>query len=196
MVELAVPEDALGFDPLRGLFDGLRADAAAMDAALLSAFDESGRFEDAEVTRDGRGADFVWLGEFADRGLAAAESLDDAASDGIGEGAENGVEIGGAFLGHTFLRRAASLNHVVNYMLFGRLGRGENPFEVRRRACRDVECDELGDVVVVEFPDGLLQFLDERRRGLDHQERLGFVVHGIPPSVDGADARDDVDAGG
>jgi len=90
-----------GFDdPAGGVDHGAGVEAAAVNASLFAARDEAGALEDAQVARDGGGADAVGGGEVADRGFAAGELADDAAADGIGEGLEDGVEGRLVFINH------------------------------------------------------------------------------------------------
>lgn len=96
-VELGFPEAAIGFDPGGGILHWLRRQAAAVDAALDFAAEQSGRFENAQVLGDGGERNVEGRCEFGDGGFAEGQAREDSAAGGISEGPEGRVEgsIGG-----------------------------------------------------------------------------------------------------
>jgi hypothetical protein len=56
-IELGFPEDPIGFDPRAGVFHVLGSEAAAVDAAINFAAEQTGGFENPKVLGDGREGD-------------------------------------------------------------------------------------------------------------------------------------------
>jgi hypothetical protein len=91
-VELILPEDAVEGEPVGGLLHGRDGETAHADATYFLLGDEASLLEYAEVLHDGGHRDLVWANEFGDRGLAALESGQDAATRWVAECGEGGVE--------------------------------------------------------------------------------------------------------
>jgi len=74
-------------DPGRGLFHPLLLQAAVMLASLVLSRQQSRFLEDAHVRGGRRRGDLERPGELRDRGLAGGQAREDAAADGVGQGA-------------------------------------------------------------------------------------------------------------
>lgn len=91
-VELVFPEHAVLRDPASGILHGLGREAAAVNAAVDFAFEESGGLQDAQVFRNGREGDVERRGQFGDGGLAEGQARKNGAARRIGKRAKGGVE--------------------------------------------------------------------------------------------------------
>ena len=90
---------ALGH-PLLGFFHARGAGADEVQAALAMALDEMGFFEDAEMFGETGRRDSKRLGQERDGAFAAfGETQEDAAARGVGEGGEDGGDLG-LFVNH------------------------------------------------------------------------------------------------
>src|SRR5919202_2636633 len=103
LVEACVPELAIPLDPGRLFLQSARADLAGPHAPNLLRPDEPGLLQDDNVLLHAREGHVERLGKIRDRRVCAPELLQDAASGGVREGGERGVET----------RRI--LNHLVHY---------------------------------------------------------------------------------
>src|SRR6188508_1895784 len=104
LVETCVPELAVPLNPCRLFLQSARADLAGPHAPDLLRGDEPGLLQDANVLLHARKGHVELLGEVRDRGLCTSELLQNAASGGVRESGERGIEAG-----------ARILNHVVQY---------------------------------------------------------------------------------
>src|ERR671931_1953053 len=112
LVEACVPEMAIPLDPGRLFLQSARADLAGPHAPDLLRGDEPGLLQDADVLLHAREGHVELLGKIRDRRVCASELLENAASGGVRERGERGVEAGPRIL-----------NHVVQYhdALIGRM---------------------------------------------------------------------------
>src|SRR5918993_1310714 len=123
LVEACVPELAIPLDPGRLFLQSARADLAGPHAPDLLRGDEPGLLQDADVLLHAREGHVELLGKIRDRRVRASELLENAASGGVREGGERGVETGPLIQ-----------NHVVQYdneLIGGMQGEAE-----RRCVCR------------------------------------------------------------
>lgn len=100
--ELLVPEAAVEGNPLGGIAQRRRLQAAAADAAGLAGFDQPGVDQHAQVLGDRRQRHRMRLGERGHRLLAARQISEDGATGRIRQRRERVVE-----------RRRQILNHMV-----------------------------------------------------------------------------------
>src|SRR4026209_1691508 len=108
LVETCVPELAVPLHPCRRFLQSARAALAGPHAPDLLRGDEPGLLQDANVLLHARKGHVELLGEVRDRGLCTSELLQNAASGGVRESGERGIEAG-----------ARILNHVVQYVTPG-----------------------------------------------------------------------------
>jgi hypothetical protein len=99
-VELVFPEGAVMFDPAGGVFHRLGIEAAAMNASVDFATEQSGRFEDAKMLGDGRQRNVEWGGQFRDGGFALGKTRENGAASGVGESAEGSVQEASGIVNH------------------------------------------------------------------------------------------------
>ena len=85
----------MAVQPLERAPEGAALQTAAHHAADLVAGDEPGVLQDAQMLDEAGERHAEWLGQLADRLLAAAEPGQHRAPRGIGERAEHGVELRG-----------------------------------------------------------------------------------------------------
>ena len=97
-IELAVPEFAMPADPPLGYLESVGLDAAAPDPAGFPSHHEPGSFENPKVLEEGGKGHRMRGGKLGDGGVSADQPGERGAADGIGEGAEDGVE--GAMVNH------------------------------------------------------------------------------------------------
>src|SRR5262249_21849307 len=109
LVEACVPELAIPLDPRRLFLQSARADLAGPHAPDLLRGDEPGLLQDADVLLHAREGHLEPFGKVRDRSVGTAELLQNAASRGVRERGERGIEAG-----------CGILNHVVQYMTRGR----------------------------------------------------------------------------
>src|ERR687897_1512404 len=100
LVEACVPELAVPLDPCSLLLQSARAELAGPHAPDLLRGDEPGLLQDADVLLHAREGHVELLGKIRDRRVRASELLENAASGGVREGGERGVEAGPRILTH------------------------------------------------------------------------------------------------
>src|SRR5499433_1783495 len=100
LVEACVPKLAIPLDPGRLVLQSAWADLAGPHAPDLLRGDEPGLLQDADVLLHAREGHVEPLGEVRDRSVATAELLQDAASGGVRERGERGIEAGSRILNH------------------------------------------------------------------------------------------------
>src|ERR671912_1935819 len=100
LVEACVPELAIPLDPGRLFLQSARADFAGPHAPDLLRGDEPGLLQDADVLLHAREGHVELLGKIRDRRVRASELLENAASGGVREGGERGVETGPLIQNH------------------------------------------------------------------------------------------------
>src|SRR5215831_7821878 len=98
LVETRVPELAIPLDPGRLFLQSARADLAGPHAPDLLRGDEPGLLEDADVLLHAREGHVEPLGEVRDRCVGTSEQLENAASGGVRERGERGIEAGSHIL--------------------------------------------------------------------------------------------------
>src|SRR6476660_9364903 len=100
LVEACVPELAVPLEPCRLFLQSARAELAGPHAPELLRGDEPGRLQDADVLLDAREGHVELLGKVGDRGVGAPQLLQNAASGGVRERGERGIEAGPRILNH------------------------------------------------------------------------------------------------
>src|SRR5215470_16994794 len=100
LVETRVPELAVLLNPCRLFLQSARADLAGPHAPDLLRGDEPGLLQDADVLLHARESHVELLGEVRDRSVCAPELLQNAASGGVRERGERGIEAGFCMLYH------------------------------------------------------------------------------------------------
>src|SRR5215813_15566862 len=101
LVEACVPELAVPLEPCRLFLQSARAELAGPHAPDLLRGDEPGLLQDADVLLHAREGHVELLGEVRDRSLGTSEPLQDAASGGVRERGERGIETGFRILNHS-----------------------------------------------------------------------------------------------
>ena len=91
-VEAGLPVAAVLLQPVGGVLEGFRPEAAGAPLLLAAAGDEAGAFQDLEVLGDGGETRGEGFGQLGDGGFAAGEAGEDGATGGVGEGGEGGAE--------------------------------------------------------------------------------------------------------
>src|SRR5262249_42892991 len=104
LVEACVPDLAVPLDPGRLFLEAARADLAGPHAPDFLRGDEPGLLQDADVLLHAREGHLELLGKVRNRRVGTPELLENAASRGVRERGERGIET-------TFL----ILNHSVQY---------------------------------------------------------------------------------
>src|SRR5215831_13665951 len=105
LVEACVPELVVPLDPCRLFLKSARTELAGPHAPDLLRGDEPGLLQDADVLLHAREGHLELLGKVRDRSVGTPELLQNAASGGVRERGERGIEAG--------LR---ILNHLVQYL--------------------------------------------------------------------------------
>src|SRR5262249_46168429 len=100
LVEACVPKLAIPLDPRRLFFQPARAELAGPHAPDLLRGDEPGLLQDADVLLHAREGHVEPLGKVRDRSVGTAEPLHNAASGGVRERGERGIEAGLRMLNH------------------------------------------------------------------------------------------------
>src|SRR5262249_54109906 len=100
-VEACVPELAVLLEPCRLFLQSARAQLAGPHAPDLLRRDEPGLLQDADVLLHAREGHAEPVSKVRDRGVGTSELLQNAASGGIRERGERGVEAGSRILNHT-----------------------------------------------------------------------------------------------
>src|SRR6188768_1442411 len=110
-VEACVPELAVTLDPCRLFLQSAEAELAGPHAPDLLRRDEPRLLQDADVLLHARQGHMELVGKVRDRSVCTPELLQNAASGGIRERGERGIEAGPAIL-----------NHMVQYITHGLAG--------------------------------------------------------------------------
>src|SRR5829696_8044090 len=100
LVEPCVPEPAVPLDPCRLFIQSAQAELAGPHAPDLLRHDEPGLLQDADVLLHAREGHVELVGKVRDRRVCASELLENAASGGVRERGERGVEAGPRILNH------------------------------------------------------------------------------------------------
>src|SRR5277367_2978424 len=108
LVEASVPELAVPLDPRRLFIQPAEAELAGPHAPDLLRGDEPRLLQDADMLIHAREGHVELLGKVRDRSVCTAELLQNAASSGVRERGERGIEAGPGIL-----------NHVVQYVTHG-----------------------------------------------------------------------------
>ena len=90
---MSFPESAILLDPGGRRLHGLGCEAATVNAAIDFAAKQAGRFEDAEVLRDGGKGHGERRGKALNGGFTLREAGQNGAAGGISERGEGGVEV-------------------------------------------------------------------------------------------------------
>src|ERR1700730_11016148 len=108
LVEACVPELAVPLDPCRLFFQSAQAERAGPHAPDLLRGDEPRLLQDADMLLHAREGHVELLGKVRDRSVCTPELLQNAASGGVRERGERGIEAGPGIL-----------NHLVQYITHG-----------------------------------------------------------------------------
>src|ERR1700722_6034088 len=119
LVETCVPELAVPLDPCRLFLQPAQAELAGPHAPDLLRGDEPRLLQDADMLLHAREGHVELLGKVRDRSVCAPELLQNAASGGVRERGERGIEAGPGIL-----------NHVVQYVT--RIGGMQGELSARR----------------------------------------------------------------
>src|SRR5207247_2094766 len=122
LVEACAPALAVPLDPCRLFLQSAQAELAGPDAPDLLRGDEPRLLQDADVLLHAREGHVELPGKVGYRGVCTPELLEDAASGGVRERGERGIEA-----------RPRILNHVVQYI--ARIGglQGKSPLAASGR---------------------------------------------------------------
>src|SRR6516164_3795002 len=101
LVEACVPELAIRLDPGRLFLQSARADLAGPHAPDLLRGDEPGLLQDANVLLHAREGHAELLGKVRNRSVGTPELLQNAASGGVREHGERGIEADSPILNHS-----------------------------------------------------------------------------------------------
>src|SRR6266498_1217505 len=108
LVEACVPELAVPLDPCRLFLQSAQAELAGPHAPDLLRGDEPRLLQDADMLLHAREGHVELLGKLRDRSICTPELLQNAASGGVRERGERGIEAGPGIL-----------NHMVQYIAHG-----------------------------------------------------------------------------
>src|SRR5882724_259032 len=122
LVEACVPELAVPLDPCRLFLQSAQAEPAGPHAPDLLRGDEPRLLQDADVLLHAREGHVELLGKVRDRSVGTSQLLQKAASGGIRERGERGIEAGSHIL-----------NHPVQYRVHGGGMQGESHRALRFR---------------------------------------------------------------
>src|SRR6267142_3490292 len=111
LVEPCVPELAVPLDPCRLFLQSSQAELAGPHAPDLLRGDEPGLLQDADVLLHPRQGHVELLGKVCDRSVCTPELLQNAASGGVRERGERGIEAGPDMLNHVvqYIQRISSM---------------------------------------------------------------------------------------
>src|SRR5271168_22101 len=98
LVEACVPELAVALDPCRLFLQSAQAELAGPHATDLLRGDEPRLLQDADMLLHAREGHVELVGKVRDRSVCTPELLQNAASSGVGERAERGIEAGSGIL--------------------------------------------------------------------------------------------------
>src|SRR5919197_6591816 len=129
LVEACVPELAIPLDPGRLFLQSARAELAGPHSPDLLRGDEPGLLQDADVLLHPREGHAELLGKVRDRSVCTSELLQNAASGGVRERGERGIEAG-----------CRIQNHVVQYITHGLAACKGRPRSASRQSLRDASC--------------------------------------------------------
>src|SRR5712692_1859076 len=101
LVEACVPELAVPLEPCRLFLQSARADLAGPHTPELLRGDEPGLLQDADVLLHAREGHVELLGKVRDRSVGTSQLLQNAASGGIRERGERGIEASLRILNHS-----------------------------------------------------------------------------------------------
>src|SRR5450432_2560880 len=108
LIEACVPELSVPLDPCHLFLQSAQAELAGPHAPDLLRGDEPGLLQDPDVLLHAREGHVELLGKVRDRSVCPPELLQNAASRGVRERGERGIEAG-----------ARRLNHAVQYLTHG-----------------------------------------------------------------------------
>src|SRR5579872_3141727 len=108
LIEACVPELVVPLDPCRLFLQSVQAELAGPHAPDLLRGDEPCLLQDADMLLHAREGHVEFLGKVRDRSVRTPELLQDAASGGVRERGERGIEAGPNIL-----------NHMVQYLTHG-----------------------------------------------------------------------------
>src|SRR5258708_6427240 len=97
-VEALLPETAVVLQPIRGILERRRIEAARAPLRVSAAADEPGALQHLEMLRDGRQTQVERLGQRGDRCLARDQSRQNGAPGRVGERGESAAEL----IGHSY----------------------------------------------------------------------------------------------
>src|SRR5262245_39607532 len=101
LVETCVPELTVPLEPRRPFLQSVRAELAGPHAPDLLRGDEPRLLQDADVLLHARQRHVELQGKVRDRSVGTPELLQHAASGGVRERGEGGIEVGSRILNHT-----------------------------------------------------------------------------------------------
>src|SRR5262249_41242584 len=100
LVEACVPKLAIPLDPGRLFLQSARADLAGPDTPDFLRGDEPGLLQDADVLLHARERHVKLLSQVRNRSVGTPELLQNAASGGVRERGERGIEAGAGIVNH------------------------------------------------------------------------------------------------
>src|SRR5438552_1026853 len=165
LVEACVPEPAVPLDPCRLFLQSAQAEPAGPHAPDLLRGDEPSLLQNADMLLHPREGHVKLLGKVRDRSVSTPELLQNAASGGVRERGERGIEAGPEIL-----------NHVVQYLTHGLAACKRRPSGGRAGGYQQVDGTCTGQqrnavsggaVTAVSVPEPR-DLVDHARRGAGH----------------------------